>query len=216
MKRQISLKYKVLLAFVMTLIVPLGSTFWSARQSSFLKGQADELSTKLFPILEATNAIAIKLNDIKDAYQSACMDADEDTLQKADQISKELARDFETISAANSEDQMLAELSTKSSSYCAKASEIARSIIGGAEISDLMEDISSIAVIAVSLYDDIKEYREEKSVVFAENASNMAEQCRVMKRFSFGSVLVSVLVSLVLAFLVVAGVGSLTTASREQ
>ncbi len=176
MKKQISLKYKVLLAFVMTLIVPLSSTLWSTRQSFFLKGQAEELSIKLFPILEATNDIAIKLNDIKDAYQSACMEADEDALQKAEQISEELTVDFETISTANSEDKLLAELSKKSSNYCAKASKIARSIIDGMEISELMEDISSMSVIATSLYDDIKEYREEKSVLFAESTSSMAEQ----------------------------------------
>ncbi len=186
MKKQISLKH-IFLAFMLTLMVPLSSAFWGARKSFFLKGQAEQLSTKLFPTLEATNTIAIKLNDIKDAYQSACLEADEDALQKAEQIARELAIEFEIISTAYSEDQLLGEMSEKSSDYCGKASQIARSIIDGAEISELMEDISGISVIAASLYEDIKKYRQQKSVVFAEKASYMVDQCRVMGLLSIAS-----------------------------
>ncbi|CAM2070758.1 EAL domain-containing protein [Sulfidibacter corallicola] len=193
----------IFLGFAIVLLPPLIAALWTFYSSLLVSDRIDDLSSSLFPILELTNEITIKVNDLKDHYIATALDPDEEGLRVCQSLGAELNEDFGRLQAL-SDDPEIRDLHVMSEHYGRTGQKLILAMLEGKEHA-FMDEGGTMSQVAGTLVSNLRSYREDKERRFSENLNLVNTHARYTNNVTLFATSVALGFGTLLAFWLLRG-----------
>lgn len=193
----LSIRWKISIGLVGVLVLPFISSMMLFRDAGRAEHNAVRLESELYPILELTNDLAVKVQTLSDLYQSAIVDMDEATLGKAEIIASSVSEGFERLDQLTHDGQA-SDLNRQAQAYLVLSGGIAPDLVAGGEFDP--QKMKQMAEAAATLFKDMRQYREEKNQAFPAALQEIREISSASKQRGLMTTLVALLLALILGW----------------
>ena len=190
-----SIKIKIAFAILFILCLPLISSIFHFRDSRLVNESLYLLEEELYPILELTNQIAVRIGEIKTEFETACIEGDEEILQSARSMVSETKVQLRALEKLTSEKEVH-DLLKKAEAYFVQSDEIAVKIVIEGEFDT--EGLANTAGLAQELNTQMKQYYDRKNKEFPLRLAQIKEVSNTSTRRGLILSLVALVVCLVM------------------
>ncbi len=193
----VSIRWKISIGLVGVLVLPFISSMMLFRDAGRAERNVERLETELYPILELTNDLAVKVQTLSDLYQSAIIEMDETTLSKAEALAQSVGEGFERLDQLTQDDQA-SDLNREAKGWLKLSAGIARDLVDGGDYDPAK--MKRMAEAAATLHKDMRRYREEKNKAFPAALEEIREISSASKQRGLMTTLLALLLGLILGW----------------
>lgn len=189
----LSIRWKISIGLIGVLVLPFISSMMLFRDAGRAERNVARLESELYPILELTNDLAVKVQTLSDLYQSAIIEMDEGALSRAEAQAQSVSEGFERLDQLTHDNQA-SDLNSAAKGYLKLSAGIARDLVEGGDYDP--DKMKRMAEAAATLHKDMRRYREEKNQAFPAALQEIREISSASKQRGLVTTLLALLLGL--------------------
>lgn len=189
---RLGIRGQLILAFCLVLLAPCLGGVANIFQAQRIASSTETVNNDLFPVLELTNKIVIRLSDLRDRFRAAVVGQDEDELLEGVKLAQEISGFFAEGLRTNPSPELEA-LSEAAGRYIRQSENFAARLLSEDDELDFMVEAELSATLYTELNKDLREYRLGISTQFSESLGSVSDTAATSRLVSMAALAVALL-----------------------